>query len=52
MEKYCGKNSLYFSNMETIYINTENNSMKKKPSGINRVKLHECHEHTVQYVQN
>lgn len=49
MEKYCGKKSLYFSNMLTICIKTENNSMKKKPSGINRVKLHECREHTVQY---
>lgn len=49
MEKHCGKNSLYFSNMQTIFINTETHSMKKKPSGITIVKLPECYEHAVQH---
>lgn len=40
------KDSLYFSNLQTIFIDTETHSMERKALAINTVKLPECDDDT------
>lgn len=46
------KDSLYFSNMQTIFIDIETHSMERKALGINTVKLPECDNNTAAVISS